>query len=214
MTKVVFGSTNPSKFERMRSLLARVDIELFDGSLVDVGDIAEGESVRENAEVKARAFARASSRAAIATDYGLAILGLADADQPDAYVRRVKGNRAPATDEELLEHYRVRIEHLGGSAEGTWTGAIAIAFDGDDVRSTVAELTRTWIDRPSAVVRRGEPLASLQIDPATGMYVSELPVEHRAMRPNPMDEAFLGFVAHHTDELRRAAHRATDSLGT
>lgn len=195
MVQVVFGSTNPSKFDRMRTLLARVGVDLLDGSNIDVGEVVEGSAVRENAEIKARAYAAASSRPALATDYGLTVRGLRDDDQPNAYVRRVKADRRPVDDADLLEHYRRLIERLGGTTEGTWTGAIAVAFDTDEVVSADAMLTRTWVDRPSPVIRPGEPLASLQIDPGSGRYVSELSVESRAAHANPIDQEFLDFVA-------------------
>ena len=204
MTTVLFGSRNASKLARMQALFAPLGLELvgLDGSEAPEPD--EGACVETNARTKALAYARHVRAPCIANDYGLRLDGLPDDEQPAAFVRRIAGRGRSATDAEMMDHYRRCIRELGGTTSGTWTGALAIAFDGDEAVSTVAQVTRTFVATPSETVLDGEPLASLQIDPTTGRYVSEVTFEQRAGSPSTMDRVFLDFVSSHLPRLRDA----------
>jgi hypothetical protein len=204
--EIVLGTTNASKLERMRALLARVNVNVVDATGLAV-PVDEGDCVEENARRKARAYAAATGKPALGTDYGLTLAGLPSAEQPNAFVRRLRRDGAPMDDDALLEHYRRHVERLGGTAELTWTAGIALAGVTGDAASTTARITRMCVSTPSNVVRPGEPLASLQIDTQSGRYVSELAVEERAREPGVMDAAFLRFVGTQIPALAEASRR-------
>jgi hypothetical protein len=194
----------------MRQLFGVLGIDLIGvRSLgLEVAEPAEGDDIEANAILKAIAYARAAAMPCIANDYGLQLDGLPADEQPAARVRRHAGSSGSASDEEMMAFYVERIRALGGSTMGTWTGALAIAFDDSHVVSTVASHRRTFVSQPSTVVLPGEPLASLQIDPSTGRYLSEVAFDGRASRPSPIDTAFLTFLEEHLEQLRNAAELA------
>ena len=71
MTTFVLATANPHKTEEMRAVLGPLGVELLDRPL-DVPDVDEtGDTLEENALLKARALVRATGRAAIADDTGL-----------------------------------------------------------------------------------------------------------------------------------------------
>jgi hypothetical protein len=188
----------------MQVLFGTLGLELGGVGHLDVAEPPEGSDVQENAVAKAQTYCAAGGHPCIANDYGLRLTGLRDDDQPGAFVRRLAGSK-PASDDRLLQVYAEKIRALGGEVDGTWTAALAIAFDPSDVVSTVATHTRRFVDMPSPVVLPGEPLASLQIDPTSGRYVSELEFSERARSPSPVDSIYVRFVESHLHRLRAAA---------
>lgn len=77
-TSLVLATTNPGKVLELRRLLADLPIQILDPrDIADVGDVDEtGSSYRENAELKARAFAVETGHFALADDSGLEIEAL------------------------------------------------------------------------------------------------------------------------------------------
>jgi XTP/dITP diphosphohydrolase len=74
--ELFFGTSNEGKLRELRRLVAGLPIEVvtpaaLGGPLPEV--VEDGASFRENAEKKARAFARASGRVALADDSGLCV---------------------------------------------------------------------------------------------------------------------------------------------
>jgi XTP/dITP diphosphohydrolase len=71
VTRFVLATANPQKTEEMRAVLGPLGFELLDRP-VDVADVEEtGDSLEENALLKARALCDATGLAAIADDTGL-----------------------------------------------------------------------------------------------------------------------------------------------
>jgi XTP/dITP diphosphohydrolase len=71
VTKFVLATANPHKTEEMRAVLGALDIELLPRPS-DVPDVDEtGETLEENALLKARALVDATGEAAVADDTGL-----------------------------------------------------------------------------------------------------------------------------------------------
>ena len=80
MTTFVLATANPHKTEEMRAVLGPLGVELLDRPL-DVPDVDEtGDTLEENALLKARALVRATGRAAIADDTGLFVDALGHDD--------------------------------------------------------------------------------------------------------------------------------------
>jgi hypothetical protein len=204
MIEVLFGSRNRSKTARMQALFETLGIALVPVRDDGLPEPDEGDDVETNARIKAAYYAEHGAAPCIASDYGLELAGLGAAEQPAAHVRRIGAGRARVSDAEALAFYCARITALGGRTDGTWTAALAIAFTPSDVVSVVASHTRPFVDRPCSVRLPGEPLASLQIDIVTGLYVAERAFTDRARSPSPIDQAFLALVRAHLERLRTA----------
>ena len=89
---------------------------------------------------------------------------------------------------------------LGGQATGEWTlgaHAIALADATGQVRSAQRVHRSRFVAKPSPELVPGAALQSLQVNPATGRYFSEMtPAEHAA-RLRERARWIVGFVVRH-----------------
>lgn len=182
MGKIVLGTSNPAKKEMIESILAPAGIKVI--SVSDLGvklDIEEdGRTPQENARKKALAYARVLQEPVLSIDNSLYLEGLPPEEQPGPYVRRIPGKTGRPSDQELLEYYLDIIRRLGNEVNGYWEFAIAVAYpDGTLYEGTVIS-PRKFVSRPSTIVLEGYPLESIQVDPETGRYISEMTKEERA----------------------------------
>ncbi|HEY5263022.1 MAG TPA: RdgB/HAM1 family non-canonical purine NTP pyrophosphatase [Acidimicrobiales bacterium] len=96
MTTFVLATANPHKTEEIRAILAPLGVDLLDRPL-DVPDVDEtGDTLEENALLKARALVTASGRAAIADDTGLFVDALDG--RPGVHSARFAGETASYDD--------------------------------------------------------------------------------------------------------------------
>ncbi|PJF22155.1 MAG: non-canonical purine NTP pyrophosphatase, RdgB/HAM1 family [Phototrophicales bacterium] len=90
--EIVIGTTNPGKVKEYRELLADIPITLLSLDDVNLGhmDVPEtGETFMANAQLKAKAYAQASGKFALADDSGLCVDALNGA--PGVYSARYGG---------------------------------------------------------------------------------------------------------------------------
>jgi len=182
MSRIVLGTSNPAKKEMVKDILAPLGIEVVSPADLKVHlDINEdGTTPQENSRKKAVAYMRVIGEPVLSIDNALYIQGLPPAEQPGLYVRRIPGRGGRPSDQELLEYYLGIIRRLGGEALGHWEFAIAIACpDGAIYEKTILS-ARKFVSKVSNVMLEGYPLESIQIDPETGKYVSEMSHEERA----------------------------------
>jgi hypothetical protein len=71
------------------------------------------------------------------------------------------------------------IERLGGTSEGYWEFAVCLANQDGDVFEHTIVSHRMFVSQPSPVVIPGYPLESLQIEPKSGKYISEMTTEEQ-----------------------------------
>lgn len=173
--EIVFGTKNPGRLARMQSLLDMVGIHA-EGLPDGTPSIEEdGESVLENATIKAMHFSKFTQKPVLSMDASLYLEGLPPEEQPSLFVRRV-GHRL--SDDELIEHYKKVFEKHGGKVWGVWKTGFALAQNGKIIKETTAESgKRLFVCMPSKKVTAGNPLDSLQTDPETGKYFSEMTEE-------------------------------------
>jgi XTP/dITP diphosphohydrolase len=96
VTTFVLATANPHKTEEIRAVLAPLGVELLDRPL-DVTDVDEtGDTLEENALLKARALVEATGRAAIADDTGLFVDALDG--RPGVHSARYAGESASYDD--------------------------------------------------------------------------------------------------------------------
>ena len=104
MKKLLIATNNPGKLAEYRTLLAELPIEVVSPQALGIDlDVEEtGTSFKENAILKAKAFAQASGLPALADDSGLEVMALGGA--PGIYSSRYAGPNATDTDryEKLL----------------------------------------------------------------------------------------------------------------
>jgi XTP/dITP diphosphohydrolase len=173
--ELIFGTTNKAKIDQIQGALGTGSIVV--RGIGDFGiniDIPEnGKTAKENAKKKAVAYAHELGRTVFAMDNALYFKGLGDDQQPGLYVRRV-GGLERSSDEEMIHSYVELIETHGGRIEGWWEFGLSIAqADGSSVEDSIIS-PRLFVSKASDKVVPGYPLESIQIEPDTGKYVSEM----------------------------------------
>ncbi len=179
--ELIFGTGNKAKIEQVQGALGGLDITVrgINDFGVDIKVEEDGETAQENARKKASAYAKALNRVVFAMDNALYFNGFADADQPGLFVRRVGGVEA-LSDEEMIASYQRLIGEQGGQLEGWWEFGLSIAQpDGTSVEESIIS-PRLFVAKASESVVPGYPLESIQIEPTTGRYVSEMSAEEQA----------------------------------
>ncbi len=201
MTTLIIGTTNPAKIAQLQGALASLDISV-DGvrdrsQLPTV--VEDGTTALENARTKALAYARALGRRVLSIDNALFLDGLAPGDQPGVHVRRIGGGDA-ATDEDLLTHSIALIASLGESVTGYWEYGVCIAKPDGTFAETTLRTPRVFTSKRSSTMVPGYPLESIQIDPESGRYISEMsPNEQAAFWQRTLGEQLCAFVREHID---------------
>src|SRR3990167_2823884 len=175
MKQLIMGTTNLAKIAQVRDALVSIDIQVEGVTnkklLPEV--IEDGNTVQENARKKAVVYAKALGQTVISMDNALFLDGLAPENQPGIHVRRIGGTIA-ATDAELLDHGVALVESLGGNVTGYWEYGICIADPSGKISETTLRTPRVFTSKRSDRSVPGYPLESIQIDPETGKYISEM----------------------------------------
>ncbi len=180
--RLILGSGNRAKLEMVRDILAPLEVEV-----VGAGEIGlhlqveeDGTTPQANARRKALAYVRPAGEPVLAIDNALYLEGLPPEEQPGMHVRRIPGSKGRPSDAAMLRYYRDLIRRLGGEVRGVWLFAVALAHPDGRLDETIIETPRRFVARPSPILLPGYPLESLQIDPQTGRYISEMSEEERA----------------------------------
>ena len=148
--RLIAGTTNAAKAERLRALCAGLDVDWIRApSTAEAPDVDEtGDSHIANAVRKAVAWSRAYAVAALASDGGLAIPALGQGWQSLLTSRATGGN---VSDEEHAARLLRRMQGLQGTRrEAYWTEAVAVARNGGAHPSVGGD----W---PARADRRGLP---------------------------------------------------------
>ena len=201
--RILYATTNPSKVAHMRDLLASFPVEIL--SLADVGintQIPEnGNSPAENARQKVEFTFSKCGLPTIAVDSGLYIESFPNEKQPGLFVRRIHGKDRAASDDEMLRYYQQELNKVGGQSKGTWITAIAFQFDNSQIYSESFTSETFLTSQISSVVMAGEPLNSLQIDPASGVYFSEMLPSERIKAQKQRASGIIQFVEKHWNKF-------------
>jgi XTP/dITP diphosphohydrolase len=179
--ELIFGTGNKAKIRQVQDALGESAIVRGISEFsVDIEIDEDGTTAQENARKKAIAYAKALGRTVFAMDNALYFKGLEDKDQPGLYVRRVGGIER-SSDEEMVQIYKELIRSHGGQLEGWWEYALSIArADGTSVEDSIIS-PRLFVAEASKKIVPGYPLESVQIDPETGKYVSEMTSEEQIL---------------------------------
>lgn len=181
MQSITMGTTNQAKIAQIAGALSLIGVEVKgvqDKSLLPEV-VEDGTTVTENARKKAIAYAQALGTMVLSMDNALYLDGLPSEDQPGIHVRRINGETR-SSDDELLEQYQQVIRFLGGRISGHWDFGVCVAEPDGRVWETVITSHRIFVGERSQGMIPGYPIESLQIDPETGGYISEMSETEKA----------------------------------
>ena len=176
------GTSNPAKKDAVRSALIATGVTVKGtddfGVFLDITE--DGTTVQENARKKCLAYAQALRRPVLSIDNALYLDGLPAGEQPGINTRHIGDRDSRATDEELLAYYAEQIRRLGGQVDGYWQYALCIADENGRLFERTFTSHRTFVSEPSPSLIPGYPLESIQIEPGSGRYISEMTPEEQA----------------------------------
>lgn len=201
--RILYATTNPSKIAHMRNLLAFLSVEIL--NLADVGIKTQapenGDTPAENARQKVEFAFRKCGIPAMAVDSGLYIESFPKEKQPGLYVRRIFGKDYAASDEEMLNYYQQELNKVGGQSKGNWLTAIAFRIDASQIYCETFVSETFFTSKISPMVMAGEPLNSLQIDPISGMYFSEMSPNERTKAQMQRAPGIVQFIEKHWNKF-------------
>ncbi len=172
--ELIIGTTNPAKTNQVRGALLPLNIQISDLSGINLPDVKEdGQTAQENARKKAESYSKFLNKTVLSMDNSLFFDDLPSEKQPGIFVRRINGQTDRCNDSEMLNHYVNLVSKLGEQTKGRWEFAVCIA-NGDKISETTLISPRIFTKHPSPVMIPGFPLESIQIDPDTGKYISEM----------------------------------------
>jgi len=198
---------NPHKAERFKHYLTPLGFSVitFADLKEKVEVVEDGITPEENALKKAKAGFEATGKPCFGVDYWFYINGLSPGKQPGPHVRRIfvgeSGERNEATDDEMLDYYTNIIEGLGGKIGGLWNSAIALITSAG--KSHTDSFTRETIltSKRSPKMTDGEPLNSIQIDPQTGKYFTDLTKNEWLLLQQGRERGYIDFFRRYINEI-------------
>tara|TARA_B100000378_G_scaffold211652_1_gene174682 strand:- start:1140 stop:1748 length:609 start_codon:yes stop_codon:yes gene_type:complete len=181
VTELVFGTGNKAKIRQVQDALGEdFVVRGVNDFSVDTDIVEDGTTAQENAKKKSVAYAKALGRTVFSMDNALYFKGVVDSDQPGLYVRRIGGIER-SSDQEMVDSYAELVKRYGNQLEGWWEYGLSIARpDGESVEGSIIS-PRLFVAKQSDAIVPGYPLESIQIDPQTGRYISEMSSEEQAI---------------------------------
>lgn len=197
MDSILFGTTNEAKIKQVSGALSPAGISVEgvkDKSLLPEV-LEDGKTAIENARKKSLTFAKALGKTVFSMDNALYLKGLNPEEQPALNVRRINGTTNRPTDQEMLDYYSKLVGKLGGKVNGYWEFGICIANPQGEYKETIIKSPRTFVSTPSEKMVEGYPLESIQIDPVSGKYISEMSQDEQdVFWQNAIGKPLLAFV--------------------
>jgi XTP/dITP diphosphohydrolase len=176
MKEIIFGTKNPAKILQIQGVLLPIGIKVkgIAEYKINIQPPENFETPQENARSKALTYAKAIGEPVLSMDNALYFEGLDPKDQPGVHIRRIASRTDRPADQEVLNYWTQKIEILGGSIKGYFNFAICFGYPNGKMVETIIRSDRIFVSKVSKVVIPGYPLESIQIDPITNKYVSEM----------------------------------------
>jgi XTP/dITP diphosphohydrolase len=179
MKKIIIGTQNQAKVKQIAGALADLEIQV-EGLPYKIDDIKEdGSTAQENARLKAVAYSKKLDTIVLSMDNALYLDGLPDNNQPGINVRRIPNSTGRPSDDEMLRYYTSTIKKLGDRINGRWEFAICIADNGKVLKETTIISPRIFVSKLSENTVEGYPLESIQLDPESETYISDMSQEEQ-----------------------------------
>jgi len=174
-------------------------------NLLDVGiknQIPEnGDTPAENARQKVELAFSKCGIPTMAVDSALYIESFPKEKQPGMFVRRIYGKDSPVSDDEMLQYYQQELNNVGGQSKGTWVTAISFRIDVSQIYCETFTSETFFTSKISPVIMAGEPLNSLQIDPISGIYFSEMLPNERIKAQGQRGYGIIQFIEQHWNKF-------------
>ena len=201
------ATKNPHKKERFEHYLK--DLGILVVSFVDIAQpieaIEDGKTPEENALKKALAGYKETGKSTFGVDYWFYIEGIPEEIQPGPFVRRIFSgggrDRREATDEEMLDYYTGLVDRVGGKTKGLWTSAIALVTAPNNFFTERFTRETALTSKRSPRITEGEPLNSIQIDPKSGKYFTDLTKEEWLTLQAERERGYIEFIKSHLEEI-------------
>jgi len=133
--KILISTSNKYKVNLIKKVLVDYDVQVVTpkelGLKLDVEE--SGESVVENAVLKAMALCSKVKMPVLGWDKAMYVDNFPENEQPGLYVRRVNG--VDLTDKQMIEYYANKVKDYGGESLAHYTSGVAIVTD-EDIFST------------------------------------------------------------------------------
>ena len=172
---LIIGTKNKAKIEQIKSALNSLNFDIQELPDQEFPEISEnGKTALDNARLKALAYAKLIGQPVFSMDNALYLEGLDDARQPGTHVRHIGNRKDRPSDQEIIDYYSKLITELGDKIKGYWEYGVCVAAPDGKTQETVFRSSRIFVSCPSSLVIDGYPLESLQIDPDSGKYSSEM----------------------------------------
>lgn len=178
--ELIYGTRNPSKITQVQDALKHMNIKIVGLGSINIIVEEDGNTPEENARKKSIEYAKAIGKSVLSMDAALYFIGLEEEMQPGLHVRRIPNN-PDASDPEILEYYKNLIASQGGMLEGYWEFSFALGNPDGTSEAFVSRTYRTFVSESDSTILPGYPLESLQLDPITKRFITELtPAEQAA----------------------------------
>jgi len=178
---LIFGTTNPAKILQIQGALKPLGITVsgLPETARSIKVVEDGATAEENARKKAMAYSLAMNEPVLSMDNALFFDGLSVDRQPGIHVRRIGNGKERPTDDEMLGYNSKLIAQLGEKISGRWEFALCYARPDGTMEEMTIKSPRVFVSKPSFKVVTGYPLESLQIDPVSGGYISDMTQEEQ-----------------------------------
>lgn len=173
MDKILIGTTNPTKVEIYNRILSGQDLHLVTLSKLNIKDVPreDGETIEENAILKAKFYCKISQLPAIADDAGFEIPALDDF--PGTHSRRFAGH--DMTDTEVIKGILEKMKDLkGNQRKARMKAVVALAFPDGRVRTESAFIEGSVPSKPYERKKDHFPYRSLLYIDSLGKWFYDL----------------------------------------
>jgi XTP/dITP diphosphohydrolase len=178
MKKVLIATTNQAKLAEYRKYLSDLPLELLDLTAAGITQKADesGETMTENAIIKAQFYHELSGLPTIADDGGFEVDALGGA--PGVHSHRVTHKDREDTDEEIINYIISQMKTVQPTARGAQLRLIAALMLPSKEVFTIEEADRGTVGLfPCSKREAGFPYRSLLYFPKIKKYYSELTPE-------------------------------------
>jgi hypothetical protein len=199
--KILVATNNPEKMERYRKLLRDADVELLTPAELNIEplDIEEvGETLAENAELKARAYFGLTDLPILANDTGVWVDGEGMVTAPKRIAlgdRNEKDMTKLEIAEALMEFWKNMARKYGGEVDAAWPESFVLLMPDRSLKKADSRREVILTDRQFGPIHLDMPLRPLYISKVTGKPAIEHTREEEDAELAPVREALLSLLS-------------------
>lgn len=170
--KLFYATKNKFKIQTMRNRISDLDIELYTpydfNFNIDINE--DGDSVIENAKIKALAYSDKVNMPVLGADSSL-FVDKFDA-QPGLFVKRVNGLNL--NDDEIEDYYIKELNQVGGSSLAHYVTGIFLVVDGKCISTEIVEDDFLFTSNKYDGEKNNDVLGRIELDLKFNKYFCEL----------------------------------------